>query len=247
MKRLMLGGLIVCAPAARADDLPAWSVDLGAATRVRPDHVGARTFTTDAVPILDLHYGDRLQVSIDDGVKWTAIRAGRWSLGPVAEYRQAYSNGLPPGARRPQDAVEIGGFGAFRLPYGEAELRLRRAVDGYQGWSGDLSFDTGGRISRNWEVGAEARLAWADSAYTDAYFGVRPRLARRLGLPRFQENNFTTAGFELSAARRLTPDTRVVMALAYDRVVGPADPTPSLRSRDIPTFTLGLTYHWPAK
>ena len=248
MKRLVLGGLVLaCARGAQAQDQSGWSGDLGAAARTRPDHVGARTYTLDAVPIVNLRYGDDLQVSLDDGVKWTAARMGGWAFGPVAEYRQAYSDGLAPGVRQPQDAIEIGGFAAYRLPFGEAEVRLRRAVDGYEGWSGDLSFDTGGQVSPHWQVGAEARLSWADAAYTDAFFGVRPHVAHRLGLPRFQENDFTTAGLELDAARTITAHSRVVAALAYDRVIGPADPTPSLQSRDIPTFTLGLTYHWPAR
>ena len=247
MRGLVLGGLaLACARGAQAQAQSGWSGDLGAAARARPDHVGARTYTLDAVPVIDIHYGDSLQVSLDDGVKWTAVRAGGLAFGPVAEYRQAYSDGLAPGVRRPQNAIEIGGFAAYRLPFGQAEVRLRRAVDGYQGWSGDLSFDTGGRVSRRWQVGAEARLGWADDAYTDAYFGARRRTARRLGLPRFQENDFTTAGFELDVARDLTANARLVAALAYDRVIGPADPTPSLLSRDIPTLTLGLTYRWPA-
>ena len=248
MKRAVLTGLVwACAGAARAQDTPppGWSGDFGLAGRARPTHIGSTGFTVDALPIIELHYGPDVQLSLDDGAKWTVGHSGGWTYGPVAEYRQAYSDALAVGAHHPQDAIEIGGFAAHRPKFGEVEVRLRRAVNGYQGWSGDLSFDTGGKVGKNWEVGAEARVSWADSNYTDAYFGVRPRTAHRLGLPQFQENDFTTVGVEFGAARRLTTNTRLVASLALDRIVGPEDPTPSFRSRDIPTFTLGLTYRWP--
>jgi outer membrane scaffolding protein for murein synthesis (MipA/OmpV family) len=223
-----------------------WNADLGAVMRVRPDYLGSKHYAVDAVPVIEAHLGDQLQLSLDDGAKWSALRSVNWAFGPVAEYRQSYSDHLPAGAHRLDDAVELGGFGSHRLPLGEVELRLRHAVNGYQGWSGDLSFDTGGQVTPNWKVGGQARLAWADSAFSDAYFGLRREATRRLGLPRFAENDFRTVGLELDAARRLSPRTQLVLSLAEDRILGKLGDTPILCSRDLATLSIGLTYHWGA-
>lgn len=239
--------VLAWAGAAHADDAPpGWSADLGVVTRLRPDHLGGRTPTVEILPVAEVHYGDRLQLSLDDGAKWAAWKTDNWAVGPVIEYRQAYSDHLPLGAHKLEGAFEVGAFGSARLKYGEIELRLRRAVNGYEGWSGDLAFDTGGQVSKNWKVGAEARLSWADSNYSDAYFGLRRGVAHRLQLPRFQENDFRTVGVELDAARRLNSRTQLVMSVAMDRIVGPLDTNPILQTRNLPTLTLGVTYHWPA-
>lgn len=248
MRRLALPSLALAwAGAAHAQAIePGWSGDLGAVARLRPDHLGGRAYTLESVPVAEIHYGDRLQLSLDDGAKWSAWKVDGWSAGPVLEYRQAYADHLPPGAHKLEGAFEVGGFTAARFKYGEVELRLRRAVNGYQGWSGDLSFDTGGQITRDWKLGAEARLSWADSAYSNAYFGLRPGAARRMNLPRFQENDMVTAGVELDAARRISDRLRFVAALAFDRLVGPLDSNPILQTRNLPTLSVGVTYHWPA-
>lgn len=248
MRRLTITGLaLASASAAHAQTIePGWSGDLGAVARLRPDHLGGRAFTLESLPVAEIHYGDRLQLSLDDGAKWSAWKVDGWSAGPVLEYRQAYADHLPPGAHKLEGAFEIGGFTAARFKYGEVELRLRRAVNGYQGWSGDLSFDTGGQINRNWKLGAEARLSWADSAYSNAYFGLRPVAMRRMNLPRFQENDMVTAGVEFDAARCINDRMQFVAALAFDRLVGPLDSNPILQTRNLPTLSLGVTYHWPA-
>ena len=44
--------------AANAQSDPGWSLDLGAAGRVRPGHVGADQYTVDAAPIVEGRFGD---------------------------------------------------------------------------------------------------------------------------------------------------------------------------------------------
>ncbi len=100
------------APVTRAD-APApgrWTLDAGLALRERPDHIGAGSYTTDVWPVIELQYGARLHVSLDDGIKWSAVKAGPFALDPVAEYRQAYNDKLPPRTGKLSDAVELGGF-----------------------------------------------------------------------------------------------------------------------------------------
>lgn len=231
--------------AAQADTID-WTVEAGAATRVRPAHIGSNNYVVDGVPIFEGTLGDDISVSFDDGAKWRALKFGRFSMGPIAEYRQSFDDQLPRGAFRMGDAIELGGFTEVRTPLGIAEARLRRAVNGYQGWSGDLSFSTGAPITPKLIAGGQVRLSWADSNFTQEYFGLQPHSAARFGFPHFQDEDYLTAGIEFDAARELTRHTRVVLELTADHIISELRPSPLFSTRDIFTAALGLTYRWSA-
>jgi len=238
---LAAGAATACA--ARADPID-WTVEAGAAGRVRPAHIGSGRYVFDGVPIFEATLGDDISVSLDDGAKWKALKFGPVSLGPIAEYRQSFSDDLPRGAFRMSDTIEVGGFGEWRTPVGIAEARLRHAVNGYDGWSGDLSFVTGGTVAPKLMMAAQARLSWADSNFTQEYFGLIPHAASHFGLPRFQEGDFLTAGAEIDAGREITRHTRVVLELTADHIISEMQPSPLFSTRDIFTATLGFTYRW---
>jgi outer membrane scaffolding protein for murein synthesis (MipA/OmpV family) len=240
----VLVGAILLPPAARAhaDPAPEWVVDVGGAARVRPAHLGSGRYVADGVPLLEASYGDQLTISLDDGVKWRALRAGQVSAGPVAEYRQAFNDQLPAGTRRMSDAVELGGFTEVRTSLGIAEARIRRAVNAYDGWSADLSFSTGAPVGRRLFLGGQARASWADGRFTDEYFGLRPDVAAAFGLPAPFRRNYVTAGAELEAIGQVTSASRLVVALSADRIVSDLRPSPLFQDRKILTAALGLTY-----
>jgi outer membrane scaffolding protein for murein synthesis (MipA/OmpV family) len=233
------GGLLAAGSASAQTD---WTVEAGGAMRLRPAHIGSSHYLWDVAPVFEASLGEDVTVSVDDGLKWRALKLGPVRLGPIAEYRQSFNDQLPPGALPMSDAIEIGGFGEWRTPLGIAEARLRRAVNGYQGWSGDLSFSTGGAVSPKLDVGGQARVSWADSRFADTFFGLRPSAASRFGLPRFQDEDFVTVGGEFDVARQLTARSRVVLALSADRMVGELRTSPLFQTRNIFTASLGLTY-----
>jgi outer membrane scaffolding protein for murein synthesis (MipA/OmpV family) len=253
MKRLAilagLGAMGAAGHAAAQEAAPeaAWVVDAGAAARLRPDHIGSSHYRLDAVPIVEATVGDRLVISLDDGVKYRLAQWGPFAAGALAEYRQSFNDNLPAGAFRMSDVVEVGGYGQVRTPIGIAEFRLRHALGGYDGWSGDLSFDTGAPVTPKLLVGGQARISWADSNFTQEYFGLRRHAPTRFGLPRFLDEDFVTAGLDLDAAYQLTPRTRAVLEVSADRIVGELRPSPIFDSRNIFTASLGFTYHWSAR
>lgn len=222
----------------------AWTVDAGLISRARPDHLGADRYTRDLLPLLEVSDGDRLSFSLDDGLKVAAWTGDAWSAGPIAEYRQSYNDRLPPGAFAMKDAVEVGGFLKRRTRIGEIDVRVRKALGGYGGWSGDLAFDTGGRISPRWTIGVETRLSWADGDFSREYFGLRRDAVRALSLPRFGKSDFYSAGAELDLARSLSPRLSLIATVSADRIIGEAWESPLLSSRNVATGGLGLLYRF---
>lgn len=231
------------ASAAFADPID-WTVDAGLAARLRPTHIGADRFTPDVVPILNATVGDDLQLSLDDGAKWTALRLGAFKFGPIAEFRQSFNDHLPPGAYRMNDAIELGGFASAFVGVGEVEVRLRKAVTGYEGWSGDVSFDTGAKLTSRTRLAGQARLAWADSRFSEQYFALQPTDPRPGDRPRFSPNDYFSAGAELDLLHDVGPRMTLVTALTADRILGPEIRSPILATRDILTVSVGFTYHW---
>jgi outer membrane scaffolding protein for murein synthesis (MipA/OmpV family) len=240
---LILSGLVLAAAPAAAQDA-AWTVDVGAVGRVRPTHLGSDQYVADVAPVFEANWNDKVILSFDDGAKWIAGKIGPVEFGPIAEYRQSFNDDLPKGAYRIDDAIELGAFGQVMTPLGRAEARLRRAVNGYEGWSGDLSFDTGGHVTPKLELGGQLRLSWADSNFSQEYFGLRPHEARRLSLPRFLDDDYITLGGEFDAAQEITPRTRLVLALSADRMLGEIPASPLFKTRDIYVASLGFTYRW---
>jgi outer membrane scaffolding protein for murein synthesis (MipA/OmpV family) len=238
--------LLMASPALCQEQNPdgGWSINLGAVGRVRPAHLGSDHYIVDSAPVLEASYGDHLTISFDDGVRWTVGKVGPLTFGPIAEYRQSFNDQLPRGAFKMDDAIEIGGFSQLATPVGLIDARLRHAVNGYDGWSGDVAFDTGGNVTPKLQIGGQVRVSWADSNFTQEYFGLRPHAARKFGLPQFLDEDYITAGGEFDVARVMTPHTQLVLALSADRMLSGLPASPLFNSRNIFVASLGVTYHW---
>jgi outer membrane scaffolding protein for murein synthesis (MipA/OmpV family) len=225
------------------DDAPGWSLDLGAIARSHPLHVGAGRNTTDVMPIVEGRFGDRLTVSFDDGIRWAAVKSGPFSLGPVLEYRQIYNDGLPGATTRPLDGdVEIGGFASVETAYGEGEVRLRKALTGYQGWSGDAAWDVGGRLKGGWQWGGEVRASWVDAAFLDQQFGLSGLRGR--AIPGFKANDSYWAGLELTLAHPIGDHLMGIFEVSDDHLLGAMPATPLFKSRDDVQAGIGVTWRF---
>jgi outer membrane scaffolding protein for murein synthesis (MipA/OmpV family) len=225
--------------AASAQSDPSWSLDIGGAVRVRPDHVGAGQYTVDAAPIVEGHFGDRLTVSFDDGLRWAVFKSGPFSAGPVLEYRQSYNDARPGARRRFDGDLELGGFVGVNTPLGEGEVRLRQALSGYRGWSGDLAWDVGGELPAGFKLGAEARLSWTNAAYLDRQFGL-PAMGRRS--LSFGRGDSYTAGLEVALAHPIGKRLTAALTISDDHLLGAAPNSSLFKSRDEVIAGFGVVY-----
>lgn len=244
---VLLAAALVASPAAAlpvtvpiAPAPGTWSIDIGAAALHAPYYIGSHRTGTDVFPQAGFTYGSRLKGSLNDGARWSALKTKRVQIGPVLEYRQSdrFQKALP--ARGTRNAIEAGGFIQIDTPVAELEGRIRKAVTGYGGWSGDLSADTGinlGRLS----LGAEARLAWADRSFVYNLYGP-DTLGRRVGRE-IEAPSYLTAGMEGDIGYHLTPRLTAGVLVSYDRFLQTFESNARKR-RGATQLGTALTYHF---
>jgi outer membrane scaffolding protein for murein synthesis (MipA/OmpV family) len=242
------------APAPSWTKTPSWtkewrpqggiSAEIGGVVRARPAHIGSATPYVDVYPVIEIRVGDRLQISADDGIKYQAWKTGPFSAGPVVQYREAFRDKLPRGARAVPDAIEGGGYVEWKTAVGDVETRLRRALTGYEGWSSDTAFDTGGYLTPRFGVGLELRGAWVDAHYTRRFLDIHPQHAPLFSWPHFGPQDYGTIGAQLTAGYRIGPRLTAFVQSSLDRILSEAWRSPILRTRNMAVTSLGLTWHF---
>ena len=241
VRRAWLLPLLLFPAAARAD--PGWTIDAGIAVVRQPDYPGSASSRLLVRPTLAATDGDRLRFSIDDGVSWAAFDLGKLKLGPVAEYRQADRISPPGGYPGMGSAIELGGFARLDTPIAELEGRLRKAVDGYRGWSADLAADSGITVAPGTKLAAEARLSWADYRFVESRFGPGTLRGRRPGMPDFDPPNYVSAGIELDATQRIGSAIDVTLIASDDRLIGDVR-SPQVMTHVVRQLGLSVTRHF---
>lgn len=233
---------LCCAMAARAEEsanplalpMTGLAFDAGGAVRLRPTHLGADVYTADFVPFLDGQWGKDLHFSIDDGVQWTVLRAGQVTFGPDAEYRQPYTDKLAPRVRRTANALEAGVFTKVNLTYAELDMRVRKALNGYQGYSGDISLDTAVPLRPKWTLGLEARFGWADRRFASRQFGKSVTVV----------GDYYNFGGQAALVYQWRPRTRVALGVSEDQVLRPSRPISGATTRNAATLFLAVTHRF---
>lgn len=218
------------------------TIDAGAALRVRPTHLGANAYTYDVLPVVDGQWGKDLHFSVDDGIQYTAIRWGRVKLGPDLEYRQPYNDKLAPRTSRTSDAVEVGAFTKVDLTYAELDMRVRKAVDGYKGYSGDIALDTLVPLRPKWFVALEARLSWADRRFALDAFGNRavagqPVASNHIG-------DYYTAGVQTALIYMWRPKTKLILGVTADQILRPSRGVVGTDTRTVATLFLAAVHRF---
>lgn len=239
---------------ARGPQTEGWSVGVGAAPLYAPLYQGSDDYGLSIFPDLRIAYGDRFAASIPDGVRYSLIRAGAVTAGPIARIRfgreegrggspfliTGETDGLA-GLGDVSAAGEIGGFAAISEgPFG-LRAELRRGFGGHNGVVGDLNASWSRRAGRTfYSIGP--RASFGAGGFVDAYFGISPAQSLSSGLPAFEaKGGLISYGVGGVAARQLDRNLSLTVFGGYDRLAGDAARSPLVRergSRD--QFTLGL-------
>ena len=214
------------------------TIDAGAVVRARPTHLGADNYQLDVLPVIDGQWGKDLHFSLDDGVQYTALRLGRFKFGPDLEYRQPYNDKLPPRSNRTSDAVEAGGFAKVDLTYAELDVRFRKALNGYEGWSGDIFLDTLIPIHGRLYLALEGRAGWADRKFAVNTFGHAPLP----GQPSAGSiGDYYSAGVQAALIYVWRPRTKFILGLSDDVILRPSRTVSGADSRNAAVLLFAVT------
>jgi len=213
------------------------NIDAGAAVRVRPTHLGSEAYRAIFVPVIDGQWGKDLHFSVDDGVQYTVVHYGRFKFGPDLEYRQAYTSALAPRTKRTSNATEAGLFTQVDLTYAELDVRVRKALDGYGGLSSDITLDTLAPLARQWSLGLEARVGWADRKFTATTFGRTTAPDPRPT----SIGDYYSAGVQGALIYLPQSKTRLIVAASVDQILRPSGLARNTSSRTTATLLFVAT------
>jgi MipA family protein len=214
----------------------AWTLGIGLAPIYAPVWQGSRDHGLSIFPDLRLNYKDALFLSVPDGLGWNAVNQDGWKIGPLAKLRfgrQESTGGSPflitggSNALNGMGNVGVAGeFGGFaQKSFGKVRLRaeVRQGVGGHDGLIADtiLGFsDRTANASLLWNL--SLRATWADSAYSNVYFGVTPTQAAATGLPAFTTGSgLISAGVSGALTKplgRFGKNGAITLFTSYDRL-----------------------------
>lgn len=241
----------------------AWTLGIGVAPIFAPAWQGSRDMALSIFPDLRVNYKDTLFLSVPDGLGWNAVNQDGWKIGPLAKLRfgrQESTGGSPflvtGGSTALQGmgdvgiAGEFGGFAQKSLVGGKLRLRaeLRQGTGGHDGLVADTNISWNDRTptaSLLYSVGL--RATWADSDYSNTYFGVNLQQAARTRLPPSRTGSgLISAGVNATLTKplgRFGRDGAITLFTSYDRLGDTVADGSLIRLRgDRNQFALGLAY-----
>ena len=241
---LLLGGLLVPATAMAADTPartvpaqpsildPGWIVTLQFGPGVAPSYPGDNKYRVSGVPGIGVRRGDEPErfAAPDDGFGVPIIDVAGFRAGPVG-------NLIPPryhnhseltGLRRPQTAIEIGGFAEYYpLEFMRGRVELRQGVLGHHGLVATIAAD-GIQKFGQFTATLGPRLNFGTHKFTSAYFSVYPAEALVNGrvTPFRAEGGMTSAGMLGTLRYDFTPAWNATAYGGLQRLTGSAGASP---------------------
>jgi outer membrane scaffolding protein for murein synthesis (MipA/OmpV family) len=241
----------------------AWTMGIGLAPVIAPVWQGSRDHGLSIFPDLRLNYRDAVFLSVPDGLGWNAVNRDGWKIGPLAKIRfgrQESTGGSPflitggstalRGFGDVGIAGEFGGFAQKSLMAGKLRLRaeVRQGTGGHDGVVADTSVGWNDRKrdgSLLWS--AAIRATWADSDYSNVYFGVSQAQSLAAGLPAFRTGSgLISAGVTANLIKplgRFGKHGAITLFTSYDRLGDVAADSTLIRLRgDRNQVAAGLAY-----
>lgn len=238
--QITLGTLAYAQETARSPDL---DVEIGAAGGFSPSYEGSRKLSATGLPLFTLNF-IRLPFFGEFGGKSNQ----GWSFAPsfniVSERKQSDDRRLR-GLGNIGTAVEFGGKVSYRWQNIRLFALARRGFGGHKGWVGEIGADFIAKPAPRWKVEIGPRVEFADSTYTNRYFGVNAAQSLASGYAIYSAGGGVKgAGAASKITYRLNDKWAVVGQAKYIRLVGDVGKAPLVRAGSANMFSasVGLSY-----
>ena len=216
------------------------SVRLGAGALAVPDYLGSKTYKGQPLPYIDATYGNLAQFSVQDGLTVNALHWGGLTAGPAVRIRfgqnESDNRRVLRGRGDLGTAVELGGF----VAYDAGPINLRAVVGqdvagGHKGFVADFGATytraVFGTSAGPWLLSAGPSLTLVDQTFNQAYFGVTPSQAARLGKPAYRPNGGVEGlGVSATLVVPITQKIAVTGLVGYNKLVSDASNSPLIRN-----------------
>ena len=138
-------------------------------------------------------------------------------------------------------AYEVGA----RLNYVNGPLTayasMRRGFEGHEGLTGEVGMDYRTVLSDRVSLWSGVELGFANSEYTNTYFGVTPEEAARSGYSSYDAGGgLTSAAIKFQAAYAVTDKTALLGEVSYGKLLGDAADSPVVQEEWQPSLKLGV-------
>ncbi|MBO5394158.1 MAG: MipA/OmpV family protein [Pseudomonas sp.] len=214
--------LLGVSAAAHAADGPSGEVGMGIG--YQPYDPSASRYQTVPLPYFDVDWGD-VSLNTDDGLTWSAFKAGGWSAGPVLNYVSGRNaNGSLRGLRDVSDMAMLGGFVQYSpADFWRVYAQLGQAVGGAGGQGGVLG-QVGGELGYPLGLGiigsSQLAVHFADGRQMSTFFGVSDSEAQASGISAYKasgglQNVTLTQNFEFP----LTANWSLVTSASWTRLL----------------------------
>ena len=234
-----------------------WKFSFGIGAVNQAKYPGASKEKTTAFPIFSANYGRYFigalpGAGIPAGVGMSFYRDQNWNIGAGVGY-----NFVKP--RKESDSASLRGMGdidrtalgSFFASYSQDWLKVTGAVvtdigDKGQGVRVLLDLQGRYRVSDRLMLTAGTSLVWANSKYTQTFFGVTAAQSAASGsLPQYSASSgLNSVAFAIGASYRLTPQWGIGARLSANQLHGDAVDSPITEKKNRNTFGVFSNYRF---
>ena len=217
---------IALATPALADN---WEGTFGAGATYAPDYLGSDDYDIQALPVLNLTYGDQLSINLRDGIAWHAIRQGNWTASPFIGYTFGRDN---EGDISRFEKVDGGATFGLRVSYQQGLWRY--SVAGSTAVSGDVEGATfSGSAALRMPISERTlftltpSVSYSNEKWTDSLFGVSAQDSARSGIAAYTpDGGYWRAGINATLSYALTPEWTATGFVGTTYLTGNASDSP---------------------
>jgi len=228
---------------------PKWDYDIGAAFIYQPKYEGSKDYRIQPGPTIDIRYRDIAFASTGEGLGWNILHGRTYRAGLALTYdfgrrlnQDAKSRGLGDNV---QGAPEFKLFAEYVIFPVVLRGDVRRAIGGYDGVVGDLSFYLPVAGSKKFFVLVGPTASYGSSSFTQQFFGVSPGEAQSAGVRPFRaEAGFTSYALGSNIIWSISDHWRFDATLAATRLIGDAASSPTTDRKTQYGIALSLDYTW---
>jgi MipA family protein len=247
-----------------------WSVSLGASVVSVPEYEGASKRTTSLAPNGNITYKTRDYGSISLGgrglgLSWTIVDQDAYSFGiglsgDAGRTDKKDGSAFSPGSKRLlgmgeiKQSFEFTAFGHVVLgvplylqiskgPSAGQPDANNFSIKGHGGTHIELSSEIPYEVSKSLSLSLSPTISWADTKFTQSYFGVTAAQAARTGFAEFKaKGGIRSVGIALGANYKIDSNWSATASASYSQLQGDAGRSPLTQKKGQAVAAVGVSY-----